>query len=100
MTTQTNTKKQKLNFKVPLVIKKDTVGYHVFSPPLKGLHVDGDTPEEALKIGIEAAKLHLQTMIEYGDSIPLSLINDEDVFRTHLLEDYVSYHIENVQIEC
>jgi predicted RNase H-like HicB family nuclease len=99
MTTQTKTKIRKLNFKVPIVIKKDTVGYHIFSPPLKGLHVDGDTPEEALKIGIAAAKLHLQTMIQYGDPIPLSLINDEEVSRSHLLEDYVSYHIENIQIE-
>ena len=43
MTTQAKTKTRKLNFKVPIVIKKDSIGYHAFSPPLKGLHVDGDT---------------------------------------------------------
>jgi predicted RNase H-like HicB family nuclease len=67
--------KRTLKFKVPIIVKKDDVGYHAFSPPLRGLHVDGDSKEEALKIGIEAAKQHLECMIEHGDMIPLSLVN-------------------------
>ncbi len=96
MTTKTMVKK--LRFKVPIIIKKDTIGYHVFSPPLKGLHVDGDTEEEALIIGIKAAKLHLSAMIEHGDPIPLSLINNEDVSRVNILENSITYHIEDIRV--
>jgi predicted RNase H-like HicB family nuclease len=59
-----------LKFIVPLIIEPDTISFHVYSPALKGLHVDGDTEEEALKIGREAVKLHLESMIEDGDPIP------------------------------
>jgi predicted RNase H-like HicB family nuclease len=72
MTTKSKPIVKYLRFKVPIVVKKDSSGYHAFSPPLKGLHVDGDTKEEALKIGIKAAKIHLSVMIEHGDPIPLS----------------------------
>jgi predicted RNase H-like HicB family nuclease len=90
---------KKLRFKVPIVVKKDDIGYHAFSPPLRGLHVDGDTKEEALKIGIEAARQHLKCMVENGDMIPLSLINNEDVSRGYLLEDSITYHIEDIEVD-
>src|ERR1035437_7240552 len=99
MTTKTNVKTKILRFKVPIVVKKDSIGYHAFSPPLKGLHVDGDTKEETLKIGIKAAKLHLLTMIDHGDSIPLSLAADEEVFQVHIWDQCVSYHIEDIQVD-
>jgi predicted RNase H-like HicB family nuclease len=98
MTIQAKTKKV-LRFKVPIVVKKDDVGYHAFSPPLRGLHVDGDTKEEALKIGIEAAKQHLECMIEQGDMIPLSLVNNEDISRSFLLEESIIYHIADIEIK-
>jgi predicted RNase H-like HicB family nuclease len=99
MTTETTVEAKVLRFKVPIVVKKDVVGYHAFSPPLKGLHVDRDTKEETLKIGIKAAKLHLLTMIEHGDSIPLSLKADEKVSHVHILDKSVSYHIEDIQVD-
>ena len=98
MTTKAKTVK-KLRFQVPIVVKKDDAGYHAFSPPLKGLHVGGETKEEALRCGIKAAKQHLECMIEYGDMIPLSLVNNEDVSRNYLLEDSVTYHIEDIEVE-
>lgn len=98
MTTKEKNRKA-LRFKVPIVVKKDGIGYHAFSPPLRGLHVDGDSKEEALRVGIEAAKQHLECMIEHGDMIPLSLVNNEDVSRGYLLEDSVTYHIEDIEIK-
>jgi predicted RNase H-like HicB family nuclease len=90
---------KKLRFKVPIVVKKDDIGYRAFSPPLRGLHVDGESKEEALKVGIEAAKQHLECMIEHGDMIPRSLVNNEDVSRGYLLEDSFTYHIEDIEIK-
>ena len=98
MTTKAKIEK-KLRFKVPIVVKKDDIGYHAFSPPLRGLHVDGDSKEEALKVGIEGAKQHLECMIEHGDMIPLSLINNEDVARVYLLENSDTYHIEDIEVK-
>ncbi len=98
MTTTAKTEIKALRFKVPILVKKDASGYHAFSPALKGMHVDGATKEEALKIGINAAKLHLTTMIEYGDPIPLSLINNEEVSQVYLLEKSATYHIEDILV--
>ena len=46
----------KVRFTVELVVEPDDDGYHAFCPALKGLHVAGQTEEEAIQNNFEKAR--------------------------------------------
>jgi predicted RNase H-like HicB family nuclease len=73
MTTGTKTGKKQLRFSIPIVVKLDSVGFHSYSPALKGLHMDGESQKEALDNAIKAARDYLEILIEDGMPIPLSI---------------------------
>jgi predicted RNase H-like HicB family nuclease len=74
MTTRAKINKKNLKFQVRFILEKDDPGYHAYAPSLPGLHMPGDTREEALKNAREAAALFLKSMIEDGDPIPIDVI--------------------------
>ncbi len=53
---------------VDVVVEPDNPGYHAYAPAFKGLHVDGDTVEEALQNARDAIELYVQDMIECGEA--------------------------------
>jgi predicted RNase H-like HicB family nuclease len=63
-----------LKFRVRIFVEKDDPGYHAYAPSLPGLHMPGDTQQEALNNAKEAAALFLKSMIEDGDPIPIDVI--------------------------
>ena len=66
--TQTSSK---IRLSVLVAIEKDTTGFHAYAPALKGLHVDGDTQEEALRNAEEAACLYIMCLIADDEPIPV-----------------------------
>jgi predicted RNase H-like HicB family nuclease len=44
-----------IKFWVKIVVEKDDPGFHAYAPSLKGLHMGGDSPQEALLNAKEAA---------------------------------------------
>ena len=85
MTTQTKTKTtvKTLKFIVPIIVEPDTIGFHSYSPALKGLHMDGDTEEEALENARLGAKDHIEVMIENNLPIPLCLMTGKHQTKTN-----------------
>ena len=78
MTTRTRAKKvTQVKFRVRINVEKDGEGYHSYTPSLRGIHMGGDTPEEALSIAKEAAALMLKSMIKHGDTIPVDLLEPQ-----------------------
>ncbi len=67
------------NFTV--VIEPDDRGFHAFVPALPGCHTFGDTVEEARSNITEAIELHIESMLEDGDSIS---VEREPLFITRL----------------
>ncbi|MDO8672010.1 MAG: type II toxin-antitoxin system HicB family antitoxin [Dehalococcoidia bacterium] len=63
-----------LKFEVEVVVEPDEDGFHACCPALKGLHVDGDTKEEALRNAQDAVLAYLDSLIKHGDAIPLGII--------------------------
>jgi predicted RNase H-like HicB family nuclease len=96
----TGTKKiTKLKFWVRIVVEKDNPGYHAFAPSLKGLHMGGDTQEEARSNAREAAGLFLKSMIEDGDPIPIDVIKapEKDTFTSSQNNTFSS--LEEIQVK-
>jgi predicted RNase H-like HicB family nuclease len=74
MTTKARVGIKQLRFKVPIIVEPDSVGFHAYSPALKGLHMSGDTEQEALENARKTAKDFLEIMIQEGIPIPLSIL--------------------------
>ncbi len=68
-------------FQFTVVIEPDEKGYHAFVPVLPGCHSFGDTVEEAKSNILEAIEVHVESMIEDGESVP---VERDPVFITRL----------------
>ena len=55
-----------------VVIKPDDGGYHAYVPELPGCHTFGGTLDEARINIAEAIELHIESMRQDGEPIPLS----------------------------
>jgi len=52
-----------------VVIAPDERGYHAYVPALPGCHTFADTIDGARKNSLEAIELHIQCIMEAGESI-------------------------------
>ena len=68
-------------FQFTVVIEPDEKGYHAFVPALPGCHSFGDTVEEAKSNILEAIEVHVESMVEDGESVP---VERDPVFITRL----------------
>lgn len=55
-----------------IVVETDGDGFHAYCPMLKGLHVDGDTEQEALMHAGDALSVYMRSMIKHNDPLPHS----------------------------
>jgi predicted RNase H-like HicB family nuclease len=60
-----------MTYDFTIVIEPDEDGFHVFVPALTGCHSHGSTVEEAQANIAEAIELHVESMIEDGEEIPI-----------------------------
>lgn len=64
-----------IGFKVEVVVEPDGTGFHAYCPALKGLHVDGASRDDALQNAVDAAVVHLLSLIQHGDPIPIGALD-------------------------
>lgn len=60
-----------MNYDFTIVIEPDGDAFHAFVPLLPGCHSFGSTVEEARKNIAEAMELHVESMVEDGEEVPL-----------------------------
>jgi predicted RNase H-like HicB family nuclease len=68
-----NNEKNEILFELHIVVEPDGDQFHAYCPALKGLHVPGETIEEAFENAKDAAILYLMSLIKHGDPIPLGV---------------------------
>jgi len=73
----TESKSKGLRLMVQIIVEPDEEGFHAYCPALKGLHVGGQTLDEALKNAGDAVHLFLQDIMENGDPVPMGVIVEE-----------------------
>ncbi len=69
------------NYQFTVVIEPDEEGYHAYAPALPGCHTFGMTIDEARANILEAIELHVESMLQDGETIP---VEREPVFITRL----------------
>jgi predicted RNase H-like HicB family nuclease len=60
------------NYRFPVIIEKDMDGNFAFAPDLQGGYTQGDSYEEAIENIKEAIRLHVEDLLENGESIEVS----------------------------
>ena len=60
-----------LRLLVSVVVEPDGDEYHAYCPAFKGLHVAGETEEDAFEGAREAAILYLNSLVAHGEPIPV-----------------------------
>jgi predicted RNase H-like HicB family nuclease len=60
-----------LIFEIQIVIEPDENGFHAYCPDFKGLHIYGDTEQEALANAKNAIIAYLKSLIKHNDLTPL-----------------------------
>jgi predicted RNase H-like HicB family nuclease len=60
-----------MKYEFTIVIEPDEPGFHAFVPALPGCHSHGSTLDEAQANIAEAVELHVETMIEDGEDVPI-----------------------------
>lgn len=69
--------RKKISFEVTIVVEPDDNGFHAYCPALRGLHVGGETKEEAVKTAQEAVILYLKSLLKHNEPIPLCVVSQE-----------------------
>ena len=78
-----NRPKGRIILQVEVFVEPDGDGYHAFCPAFKGLHMDGETEEEALRNTIEALGAYIRSLIKHGEPIPSAVILGEKEIKRH-----------------
>ena len=72
-----------LHFQLSLAVESDGDRFHGFCPALPGVHVDGDSADDAFGRLENAAKQHIEALILANEPIPIRGIGgNENSFRS------------------
>ncbi|OGO17579.1 MAG: hypothetical protein A2Z15_08540 [Chloroflexi bacterium RBG_16_50_11] len=94
-------KKPTIGFKVDVILEPDEGGFHAYCPALKGLHVAGESKEEALRNAREAAIAYLESLIKHGDPIPVGITKINKLRRaTRSAKHNISHYTEDLKVAC
>lgn len=63
--------KEEIHVSVFVVVEKDGDGFHAYAPALKGLHVDGETEDQAEENAKEAIDVYLQSLLQHNEPLPV-----------------------------
>lgn len=60
----------KKKYKLSVIVEKDKDGYFAFAPEIRGCYSQGNTYGEVMENIKDALRLHLEDILESGESIP------------------------------
>ena len=65
------TRRKTLTVSVNVIVEEDEPGFHAWCPAFKGLHVAGDTTDDAVENAKAAISAYLDSILKHGDPLPL-----------------------------
>src|SRR5271169_2631979 len=67
-------KKRNITFRITICVEEDGDAFYAHCPVLAGVHIDGETRDEALKNAKLAVELYIQSLINHNEPIPLQIV--------------------------
>ncbi|MBI2934166.1 MAG: type II toxin-antitoxin system HicB family antitoxin [Chloroflexi bacterium] len=80
---------------VDVIIEPDEPGFHAYAPAFKGLHMGGDTREEALANARDAIIAYIESYVKHGEPIP---VGPSKELKTARLAQGATHHVERVTL--
>lgn len=68
-----------IKLQVRIFVEPDGSVFYAYCPELDGVHIDGETEEEAVKNCLKAIEVYLLTLLESDCPIPLGCMNNEKI---------------------
>ena len=68
---------REITLRVRIVVEPDDGRFHAYCPDFRGLHVDGDTPDDALENAKQAASLYVTSLLKHHEPIPVGLVDSD-----------------------
>ncbi|HEY3277766.1 MAG TPA: type II toxin-antitoxin system HicB family antitoxin [Syntrophorhabdaceae bacterium] len=87
-----------ITFRVDICVEEDGPSFYAYCPVLKGIHVDGETKEEALDNAKVAVELYIQSLIKHNKPIPLEVVEAPQEEQSSTLCPAQQRHTEEVRI--
>lgn len=63
--------------KVRIEVEKDGDAFYAYCPDLKGVHVDGDTADEARQNAMLAVSAYVRSLVRHDEPIPLGIMGQQ-----------------------
>ena len=60
-----------MRIRVSVIVEPDGAGFYAHCPSFKGIHIDGQTVEEALERTCDALGWYLASLERHGDPLPV-----------------------------
>lgn len=60
-----------LSLQFSIVVEEDEGKYHAFAPAFRGLHVDGESKDEAFHNAVNAVFVYLESLSNHGEPLPV-----------------------------
>ena len=60
-----------MKFRISVVVEPDDGGFHAYCPAFQGLHIDGETVEQAIERTVDALEWYLRSLERHGDPLPV-----------------------------
>ena len=92
--------KSTVGFTIEIMVEPDGGVYHAFCPALKGLHVGGDTEEEAVSNAKDAAMAYIESLMKHGEPIPVGILVEGIPSPAMMQKKHIKRHTEDLQIAC
>jgi len=66
-----------IKLRIRILVEPDDDGFHAYCPELKGVHVYGESEQEAVENAKTAADLYIRSLIKHDDPIPLGVLEGD-----------------------
>jgi predicted RNase H-like HicB family nuclease len=66
-----------LKLQIRFIVEPDGERFHAYCPDLKGIHVDGDTEQDALENGRLAVEAYMCSLMKHEDPIPVGVKDNQ-----------------------
>ena len=60
-----------MKFRILVIVEPDDHGFHAYCPAFEGLHIDGETVEQAIERTVDALEWYLRSLERHGDPLPV-----------------------------
>lgn len=65
-------RKRDITLCIPVIVEPDgSHRFHAYTPALPGLHVDGRTKKQTVRIAVRAVTVYLDSLARYHDPLPV-----------------------------